>query len=278
MRIVSLAPSVTSILVELGAADALAGITRWCKDVLPEDQFRRLEGVPQFDDCWNADPAAVAALAPNLVIGSVPYRAQVVDGLIARGLRFLATYPRCLADIYADIRLLARIVDRPGEGERLITNMQSEIDAVRTRLAPVELTGRKRPTVYCEEWSNPLQSSQLWVAELVDACGGSFVPLPAARKVSAEEVIAANPELIVLAWCGTNDRSRADVVRRRPGWEAIAAVRQDRIYSVRDELLNTPGPSLIDGLKTLAHLIHPEVFPATKDLNPLPSPTLEASP
>ena len=261
MRIVSLAPNVTSILVELGASEALVGITRWCKDVLSEDQFRRLSGVPQFDDCWNADPAAVAALGPDLVIGSVPYRAQVVDGLIAQGLRFLATYPRCLADIYADIRLLGRIVDVTVRSEQLVSRMQTGIDAVRSRLAQAGGDGR-RPRVYCEEWSNPLQNSQVWVEELVAACGGEFVPLPAARKVSAKEVIAADPDLIVVAWCGTHDRSRPDVVRRRPGWEGIAAVRSGRVHAVSDELLNTPGPKLADGLKTLARLLHPELFPA----------------
>ncbi len=259
MRIVSLAPNVTSILVELGASDALAGITRWCKDVLTEEQVRSLAHLPRFDDCWNADPSAVAALQPDLVIGSVPYRAQVVDGLVARGLRFLATYPRCLADIYKDIRLLSRIVDASAAGDRLADGMQGEIDAVRSRLARVQPHGH-RPRVYCEEWSNPLQNSQTWVAELVEACGGEFVPSPAARKVTAEEVIAADPELIVVAWCGTNDRSRPDVVRRRPGWEAIDAVRHARVYAVRDELLNTPGPKLIDGLQALGRLIHPEVF------------------
>lgn len=261
MRIVSLAPNVTSILLELGASDALAGITRWCKDVVPADQFASLAGIPQFDDCWNADPAAVAALKPDLVIGSVPYRAQVVDGLVARGLRFLATYPRCLADIYNDIRLLSRIVDLPAKGDELVGKMQDGIEAVRTRLRDADGDG-VQPKVYCEEWSNPLQNSQVWVAELVAACGGEFVPLPGARKVTAEEVIAADPDLIVVAWCGTNDRSRSDVVRRRPGWAEVKAVQQDRIYVVRDELLNTPGPKLVDGLKTLAHLIHPKIFPA----------------
>lgn len=259
MRIVSLAPNVTSILVELGASDALVGITRWCKDVIPEDQFRALADVPQFDDCWNADPEAVAALTPDLVIGSVPYRAQVVDGLVARGLRFLATYPRCLADIYNDIRLLSRIVDAPLKGDQLVARIRGEIEAVRRRLRDANGDGL-RLKVYCEEWSNPLQNSQVWVAELIAACGAEFVPMPAARKVSAEEVIAADPDLIVLAWCGTNDRSRPDVVRKRPGWATIEAVQRDRIYAVRDELLNTPGPKLVDGLKTLARLIRPEVF------------------
>lgn len=256
MRIVSLAPNVTAILAALSAQGCLVGVTRWCDEVLPAGQVDALRGLPHFDDCWNADPAAAASLKPDLVIGSVPYRAQVVEGLVARGLRFLATYPRCLADIYADIRLLACIVASGSEGNRLICWMQDEIERVRRSSAGA----RRRPRLYCEEWSNPLQNSQAWVAELVEVAGGDFVPKPPGRRVSADEVIGADPELIVLAWCGAHDRSRPDVVRRRPGWSSVKAVSRNRIHAVRDELLNTPGPNLIEGLKTLAALIHPEIF------------------
>jgi len=255
MRIVSLAPNVTAILVELGAEDALVGITRWCKDVLPPAKVKALSHLALFDDCWNADPAAVAALKPDLVIGSVPYRAKVVEGIIASGVRFLATYPRCLADVYCEIAMLGRLVDTAPAADRLVAWMRSEIDSVRRRVADSTV----RPRVYCEEWSNPLQNSQIWVSELVEAAGGDFVPQPPGRKVSADEVITADPEVIVVAWCGTNDRSRPDVVRRRPGWAEIEAVKRDRIYAVRDELLNTPGPNLVEGLKTLAALLHPEL-------------------
>ncbi len=252
-RIVSLAPSVTSILHALGAADCLVGVTRWCADVVPEEALR---GLSRFDDCWNTDPAKVAELAPDLVIGSVPYRAKVIEGILARGMRFLATYPRALADVYGDIRLLARIVEKPAAGERLVETMERSIADARERAA----NASSRPRIYCEEWSNPLQNSQRWVEELVEAAGGEFVPKPAARKVAAEEVIAADPEIILLAWCGTNDRARPDVVLKRPGWENLAAVRQHRIHVVRDEFLNTPGPSLLDGLRALAMIIHPELF------------------
>jgi iron complex transport system substrate-binding protein len=256
-RIVSLAPSVTSILWAVGAADCLVGVTHWCADVAP---VAALPHLTLLGDCWNADPAAIAELKPDLVIGSVPYRAQVVEGIIARGLRFLATCPRRLADVYADIHLLSCIVGKEAEGRQLIEQMQERIESVR-RLAA---KAGSRPLVYCEDWSNPLRNSQPWVAELVEAAGGEFVPQPAGREVSPEEVIAADPEVIVLAWCGTNDRARPDKVRQRKGWERIRAVAAGRIHVVRDELLNTPGPSLADGVAALARIIHPEVFNGTR--------------
>jgi iron complex transport system substrate-binding protein len=252
-RIVSLAPSATRILWELGAADHLAGVTRWCKDVVPAEA---IEGLPVVGDCWNLDAAAVAQLQPDLVVGSVPYRTGAVETILAQGLRFLAKSPRRLDDIYGDIRLLAGIVGKPGGGENLVKKMHSQIATVRERTAEMEI----RPRVYCEVWPNPLRSAEQWVEELVEAAGGRFVPCPAGRQVSAEEVISGDPEIIVLAWAATGNRARPDVVRRRPGWEKVSAIVNNRIHRVRDELLNTPAPILLKGLEALAAIIHPEEF------------------
>jgi iron complex transport system substrate-binding protein len=250
-RIVSLAPSATRILWELGAAEHLAGVTRWCIDVVPAEA---IEGLPVIGDCWNLDAATVARMGPDLVVGSVPYRTEAVESILKQGLRFLAKSPRTLTDIYGDIRLLASTVDKREAGEKLVEQMQSQIAAVRERTAATE----NRPRVYCEVWANPLRSAERWVEELVEAAGGEFVPCPAGRQVSADEVIDANPEVIVLAWAATGNRARADVVRKRPGWEKVRAVQENRVHVVRDETLNTPAPILLKGLQILVDIVHPE--------------------
>jgi iron complex transport system substrate-binding protein len=250
LRIVSLAPSATNILCSLGAQDCLVAVTRWCKDVVPAGA---IAGLPVLDDCWNVDPARVAGLKPDLVIGSVPYRAQVVEGLLAIGIRFLAKSPRTLADIYGDIALLAAIVGKQDAGEKLVAKMRARIEEISRQAARAQ----SRPRVYCEVWSNPLRTCEQWVEEMVEAAGGEFVPRPAGRAVTSEEVIAADPEIIVLAWAATGDRARADVVAKRTGWDKISAVRENRIHVVCDELLNTPAPILLDGLNAVAAIIHP---------------------
>lgn len=253
MRIVSLVPSATEILYRLGAAKSLVAATRWCKDVVPAGVIR---GLPLFADCWSADPAKVAALRPDLVIGGVPYRAEVVNGLLARGLRFLATSPRTIEDIYGDIRAMAGIVGKDRQGQRVVANMRARIRETSQKAAG----RRKKPRVYCEVWPNPLRTCEAWVAEMVRAAGGEFVPLPAGRRVTSEEVIAADPEIIVLAWAATGNRARPDVVRKRPGWSDVIAVRENRIHVVRDEWLNTPSPVLVHGLEALAAIIYAEDF------------------
>lgn len=250
-RIASLAPSATRILWELGAAENLVGVTRWCKDVVPQQV---IEGLPIVGDCWNLDTAAVASLGPDLVIGSVPYRTEALESILAQGLRFLGKSPQTLEDIYGDIRLLAQIVGKTSEGEKLAAGMQARIAAVQEQTARL----KSRPRVFCEVWSNPLRSAEQWVEELVEAAGGKFIPCPAGRQVSSEEVIAADPEIIVLAWAATGDRARPDLVHKRPGWQEISAVQNNRIHVVRDEILNTPAPILMEGLDALAAVIHPE--------------------
>ena len=249
-RIVSLAPSVTSILFALGQQSRLVGVTKWCADVAP------VGNLPQLGDCWSVRPEELKPLEPDCVIGSVPFKPEVVAAIVGKGFRFLALHPTNLTDVYSDILLLGRLLDAKRQARVVVGQMHSEIAAVR-RLAR---GARTRPKVYCESWSNPLIVSPRWVEELVKAVGGRFVPKPGGRRVTDEEVIAANPEVIILAWCATGDRAPTEQIYQRSGWGKITAVSERRVFVVRDEKLNTPSPILLEGLRELARLIHPEVF------------------
>lgn len=255
-RIVSLAPSATSILCALGAKKQLVGVTRWCRDVAP------VNGLPALGDCWRCDPDAVARLQPDLVIGSVPYKAETVEALLRRGLTFLAMNPRTLADIFSDIEMLGSMVGRERRARQLGRQLRGRLSAVKTRSS----RAKTRPRVYCESWPKPLMISPRWVEEMVTLAGGRFVPAGGGRKVEEREVLAARPEIMVIAWaaCGLRvDRRKA---LRRPGWENLPAIRHRQVYVVTDELLNTPALPVAEGLEYLAQIIHPEIFgPPTND-------------
>src|SRR5579864_7330805 len=121
MRIVSLAPSATSILCAIGARGLLVGVTKWCCDVAP------VAGLPRVGDCWHMESVAdIVAPRPTLVIGSVPYKAETVGKLLEQRLNFLAMNPRTLADVYADVRLLGGIVGRGAAAEVVVRKMQRE--------------------------------------------------------------------------------------------------------------------------------------------------------
>lgn len=244
LRIVSLAPSATSILCAIGAKKCLVGVTKWCADVAP------VNGLPKLGDCWHMNSVdTIVRLRPSLVIGSVPYKQETLAKLLEHPLSFLATNPRSLADIENDIRILGRIVGRPAQAERLIRKMRQEFDAIGKSSRAL----KKKVRVYCEAWPNPRISSPPWVAEIVKICGAEMI-LPSGQKVTDEQVAAARPDAIVLAWAATGDKAKPQKAYEVTAWKDLLAIRNRHVYVVRDELLNTPGPPLVAGAKELLRI------------------------
>jgi iron complex transport system substrate-binding protein len=249
MRIVSLAPSVTSILLELGVGRELVGVSRWCKDVA------EVGARPAMGDCWKMDVREVMRLRPTILIGSVPFAAETVQRILAETVAFLAINPRTLADIYSDIRVLGGLVSRGRAAERLIRAMRRGFEDVARAASVARRRGvSRRLRVYCEAWPKPRISSPPWVEELVKMAGGEMV-VAAGGRVTDEEVARAAPELIVLAWAATGGRAKTSTALRNLAWRDVPAVRNGHVVVIRDELLNTPGPPLVSGARELARAI-----------------------
>ncbi len=191
---------------------------------------------------------------PDLVLASVPYQLEAVAEILKAGVRFLGLAPRTLADIYADTAAIAGVMGAGERGEALIGNMQAHIERVRQSAAACA-----RVRVFCEEWGKPILASQPWVAELVKAAGGEFVGVPG-KSTTAEEVAAAEPEVLLAAWCGAGDRVPLEKIVARRGWLQLPAVRNRRVFCINDELLNTPASTLMGGLDAIAWALHPGLF------------------
>ncbi|MGA8490622.1 MAG: ABC transporter substrate-binding protein [Terriglobales bacterium] len=245
-------PSASVILAAVGQLDRIVACTRYCADVCPDI---RNHGATIVADSWTASTDQIVAARPDLVIASVPYQEKAVTEILKSGARFLGLAPKTLADIYADIAAIAGIVGAHDRGEQVISEMQQEIEAVRR-----QMNGTKRVRIYCEEWGKPLICSQPWVAELAAAAGGEFVGSPG-KQISGEAVFSEDPDVVVAAWCGAGDRVPLEKIIRDRGWEEMRAARECRVYCIRDEFLNTPAPTLIQGLRALAAAIRPADFP-----------------
>jgi len=252
-RVASLQPSATLILAGIGKLDCLVACTKYCVDVCPELRHHHCTII---SDSWTASAEQIIAADPDLVIASVPYQEKSVIEILKAGRPFLGLAPRNLNDVYSDIAMIAAIMGEPGRGHSVVESMQRGIEEVRQR----SKSAPSRPRVYCEEWGKPLIHSQYWVAELVEAAGGEFIGIPGA-KTSVEAIAAENPDVIIAAWCGAGDRVPLRKVIRDRAWEKLHAAQTDRVFCIRDEYLNTPAPTLIQGLHALAACIHPEIFP-----------------
>lgn len=244
IRIVSLAPSATSILCAIGAKGLLAGVTKWCADVAP------VARLPRVGDCWSGDAAEILALKPTLVIGSVPYKQEMVAKLLEQPFAFLAMNPRTLADVEADILLLGGLVNGSLAAKRVVSRMRREFAAISKRTKSM----KQRPRVYCEAWPNPRISSPPWVAELVRIAGGEMV-VPAGQRVTEQQVAEARPDVIVLAWAATGGNLNPEKTYSVEAWKDLPAIRNRQVFVVRDELLNTPGPPLVEGASELFRIL-----------------------
>jgi iron complex transport system substrate-binding protein len=251
-RIASLQPSITVTIAEFGLLECVVACTKYCADVVPAVRAREIKII---EDSWSADADEILSARPDLVIASVPYRMESLAEIMKAGVAVLAFAPKSLEDVYRDTQYLAGILQQAERGAKLIAHMRDEIEAVRERAA----AGNGKPRVYCEEWGKPLIHSQPWVAELVEAAGGGFLG-SAGRQTTAEEVAAADPDVILAAWCGAGDRVPLEKIVEQRGWRGLRAVRERRVYCINDEYLNTPAVTLLAGLRAIASAVHPNLF------------------
>src|SRR5436305_15234288 len=148
-RVVSLQPSATVTLRDLGMLDRLVACTKYCVDVCPEVLKT---GCIIVEDSWSAKADQIMAANPELVIASVPYQLDSVAEILKSGVPFLGLAPKSLDDIYKDIMMITRVMgleSRSGseQGTAVVAKMEKQVQAMWQRTM-----GLERPLVYCEEW------------------------------------------------------------------------------------------------------------------------------
>lgn len=263
-RVVCLQPSATSTLAALGLLDRVVACTKYCVDVCPEVADR-----PMVHDSWTAQAEQIVSAKADLVLASVPYQQEAVAEILKAGVPVLLLAPHTLADVYKDITLIAGVMGAPERAASIIRDMQSGIEGVRAKTAALE-----RQKVWCEEWGKPLIASQAWVAELIEAAGGEFVGRPG-QTTNPDYVRNEQPQVVLASWCGAGDRVPLEKIIRERRWDVTFAAQNGRVFCINDELLNTPGPTLLGGLRAIAHAIHPEIFPAVPGIRAINAPVLK---
>ncbi|MBI4902486.1 MAG: cobalamin-binding protein [Acidobacteria bacterium] len=250
-RIVCLTEETTETLYLLGEQDRIVGVSGYtCR---PKEA--RLK--PKVSAFITAKIDKILVLQPDLVLGFSNLQADIARDLIRSGLNVMVFNQRSVPEILAMILTLGRLVNASAKAEALVARLQSGLDEV----AASAQRRPFRPRVFFEEWMDPLISGIRWVEELVEIAGGEsvFPELRAEhdarnRIVSADEVIRRDPQVIIGSWCGR--KVNFDQIRRRPGWEAISAVRNGQIHEVKSTIILQPGPaSLTDGVAALQRIL-----------------------
>ncbi|WP_117238475.1 ABC transporter substrate-binding protein [Thermus sediminis] len=245
-RIVTMLPSVTETVCALGACDRIVATDDY------SDWPERVKGLPKAGGLYNPNPELIVALRPDLVL--VSKYGRLYETLERAGLTVYAVRTETYEDIFRTTRTLGRLLGLPGEAERLVAQIQREVYAEEARAA----RARNRPRVYYEIDPTPYTvGPESFIGVLIQkARGVNIIPreLGLFPKISPELVLERNPEVIVATYPGA-----LESIRRRPGWDRVAAVRQGRICVYtggEDNLLSRPGPRVAQGLRLLVDCFH----------------------
>ncbi len=249
-RIVSLAPSNTETLFALGLGDRVVGVTDYC-DYPPEALDKEKVG-----GYANPDIEKLVALNPDLILVAHGTPMDVINNMVGLGLTLFGIKTTDLDDLLNDIRRIGEIADKELEAQALTSEMAVGIKAVTDVTSELE----ERPRVFYIIWNDPLQTagSGTFIHELIEKGGGVNIcgNITGYPIISIEEVIARNPEVIITSsWPGIYEWAMNETALN-----ATDARQNNRVFACDDNLVQRPGPRLVEGLEWFAHFIHPEIF------------------
>ena len=247
-RIISLAPSNTEILFALGLGDKVVGVTNLC-NYPPEALDKEKVGEYPIPDIEK-----IVALNSDLILVAHGTPMDVINSMAGLGLTVFGIKTTDLDDLLNDIRRIAEITNKEVEAQALTCEMESRIQAVTNQTDELE----QRPRVFYVVWHDPLWTagSGTFIHELIEKGGGVniFQNVSGYPTISVEEVIARDPEIII-----TSEDSY-DWAMNATELASTNASQTGRIYTLDDDLVQRPGPRLVEGLEWFAHFIHPEIF------------------
>ena len=246
-RIICLTEETVETLYLLGEDKRIVGVTGYA--VRPP-QVRQEK--PRVGAFTSAKIDKILELEPDLVLTFSDLQADITSELIKKGVTVMAYNQRDIAGILAMIRHLGALIGAAEKAERLAQSFERRLSELAEKHQ-----NKARPKVYFEEWDIPMISGIKWVSELIYIAGGQDIfPHLAAQKaasdrfVSSEQVIEAQPDIMLASWCGKKVQKHS--ITAREGWQKIPAIANDRIIEIKSPLILQPGPAAFtDGLDAI---------------------------
>jgi len=254
-RIVSHVPPITEILFALGLGEKVVGVSDYC-DYPEEAKLKASVG-----DYYNPSIERIVDLDPDLVL--TDGHSETVKQLDSLGIALLVLDPTDFEGIYRDIELLGKVTGAESNAEQVIDDMKKEISDVLEKVKDAP-----RISVFyiidATDLNNPWTAGPgSFVDSLIGMAGGENVAGKAPGpwvQLSIEQIVSSDPEIIILPAAHGTVFTSPDVLKEHPVWREVSAVKQDNIYSIDGDLVDGYGPRIVQGLKEIARIIHPQLF------------------
>ncbi len=261
-RIVSLAPSNTEIIYALGLQDKLVGTTDYC------DYPEAAKSKPRVASYTTPNLEKVVSVQPDLILAEAIHEKTALPALEKLGLKVIVMSATSLDSVLNDIKLVGQITARNQAATKLVDDLTKRIEAVEVKTSA--LPPEQRLKVLYVVWHDPIwtMGRETFISDLIWRAGGTNIfaaDFEKSRVVSLEAIIQKNPQVILVSGMGTTGDLIYTNVKKETRLSEVDAMRNNRVYKISDaNLIERPGPRIVDGLEEVAKLLHPEIFGAVK--------------
>ncbi len=257
-RIVSLAPSNTEIIYALGLEDKLVGTTDYC------DYPEAAKSKPRVASYTTPNLEKVVSVRPDLILAEAIHENTALPAMENLRLTVIVTSATSLDTVLYDIKLVGEVNVKSQAADNLVDSLNARIQAVVSKTAV--LTPEQRLRVLYVIWHDPIwtMGRETFTNDLIWKAGGVNIFADAfekSRVVSLESIIQKNPQVIIVSGMGTSGDLIYNNIIKETRLAGVDAMLNDRVYKISDaNLIERPGPRIVDGLEEMAKLLHPEIF------------------
>ncbi|MDF2950390.1 MAG: ABC-type Fe3+-hydroxamate transport system, periplasmic component [Sedimentibacter sp.] len=256
-KIISISPSNTEMIVEMGYGDKLVAVDKYSGDI---------EGIPEnipFFDIMNPDVEQLVALEPDIIYatgmsmsdGNDPFKPIKDLGITVA---YIPTSDS-IEGIYDDIIFIADSLKVSDKGQNLVNNMKEKINEFKEFSSTIET----KKTVYFEIAGAPKIysfGSGVFLNEMIEIIGAENILADQEKwiAVSEEIVVAANPDVIL-----TNVdyiENAVEQIKNRNGWEDVTAIKNNDVYYIDRDASSLSNHNIVTALDQMAQAIYPEIY------------------
>lgn len=255
-KIVSVSPAETEALFAIGLGEQIAGVSDF------DDYPAEAKSKPKMGGVTKPNTEAVIAAGADIVFTGVSMKKDVVEQMRGLGINMFKVEPKSLADAMNDVLLFGQITDHQEQAEKVVAKMKADMQKVQDAVKGLKPEQKKK--VYIEFSPGWTVGKGEFMDELITLSGGVNVAgdTPGWNKISEENIIQANPNVILYSQGITDDKTKKtleQIIRERSGWDKIDAIQKNQVIGLDSNVVSRPGPRLTDGLVAIAKAIYPDL-------------------
>jgi iron complex transport system substrate-binding protein len=266
-KIVSLAPSITPILFELGVGDKVVGVTSY--DDYPYNFTAWFEAgnMTCIGGFSTPNLETITTLQPD-VIFTTDVNEETVPDMRELGYKVIVLSAASVEGVYKDIGIVGNATGTANKANELIAELRSEINGIQEEIAAVGITNK--PTVYYEVYYSDrgimTAGSATWLNDIFILAGGVNIFADQTAEfpyTSSEVIVQRNPTVIILPTnmgTGTPSYGSVEEVKARAGWNSIDAIKNDRLYIIDQGIMSEPGVLIAEQVQAVAECLYPQLF------------------